>query len=146
MNDTQTIDALNEMLAAEYGSLIHRLAEASPNVTWPAAGDGALAQEMLEDVHRHQRSLVEMILKLRGSPVSPRYPTETGSVHYLNLSYLMPQVIASERSPVKAYESGMSRVQHPEAMALVVQILDQHKRHLEALMRIHANLVPQSAG
>lgn len=137
------IQTLNRLLDAEYGNLIHRLAEADPFVTASASDDRAVVRRMAADLERHQRGLVEMILKLRGAPAPPRYPTDLSAVHYLDLSYLMPQVISGVRRLVKTYESA-GTTGHPEADALIARILDDHRRHLAELERMHANLVPAS--
>lgn len=138
------IETLNRLLDAEYGNLVHRLGESSPFVTWPAAADRAVVEKIVGDVRRHQHELVEMILALRGAPVPPRYPTSMGGVHYLKLSFLIPQVIAGMRQLVKLYESAGS-TGRPQADALIARILTDHKRHLAELERLHANLAQPAA-
>ena len=138
------VDTLNRLLAAESGSLIHRLGESNPFVNTPAASDYGIVEKMLADVKRHRHELVEVILSLRGAPVPPRYATDLGGVHYLKLSFLMPQVIANVRQLVKAYESA-GPTGRPQADALIARILADHKRHLAELEKLHANIA-QSAG
>jgi hypothetical protein len=138
------VDILNRLLAAESGSLIHRLRESNPFVNTRAASDHAIVGKMIADVQRHRHELVEMILSLRGAPAPPRYATELGGVHYLKLSFLMPQVIADTRELVKTYESAGS-TSYPETDALIAQILADHKRHMADLERLHAGMA-QPAG
>ena len=133
------IEILTLLLEAEYGNLVHRLGEADPYVNWLAAADRAVVEKMIADVRRHQHELVEMILTLRGAPIPPRYPTALGRVHYLKLSFLMPQVIASVRELVRTYESAGS-TGRPQADALIARIRADHKRHLAELEKLHANL------
>lgn len=135
----RAVQTLNRLLAAEYGNLIQRLAEADPFVTGQSAADHAEAERMLEDIKRHQRELAQMIIRLRGAPVPPNYPTSLGGVHYLKLSYLMPQVIAGVRELVRLYEQA-GTTGDPEADALVARILADHQRHLATLQRLHSNL------
>jgi hypothetical protein len=144
MANEQSITKLNTLLAAEYGCLVHRLGECTPFVTWPAAEDRTVVQQMLADAKRHQHDLINLILKLRGSPVPPAYPTYVGGVHYLNLSYLVPQVIAGLRGLVQLYER-ISPTGHPESDALASRILSDHKRHLAELERLHSNLAALAA-
>lgn len=143
MNHQADIDTLNALLAAEYGSLVHRLAEAGTHVTWPAAGDHQIVQQMLRETQAHQAALAESILRLRGSPRPPTYPTSVGGVHYLKLSFLMPQVIANVRNIVRLYES--ARVVDKAAAQVVRRHLDDHRRHLAELERIHANRPRQAS-
>lgn len=131
------VDILNELLDAENGNLIHRLGESNPYISRSAAVDHAVVKKMRADVDRHRRELVEMILSLRGAPAAPTYPTPLGGVHYLKLSFLMPQVIASIRELVKTYES-VGSTGRPQADALIARILADHKRHLAELERRHA--------
>jgi hypothetical protein len=138
------IETLNRLLDAEHGNVVHRLGESNPFVTWPAAADRAIVEKTVADVRRHQHELVEMILSLRGAPIPPRYPTSTGSVHYLKLSFLMPQVIAGLRQLVKTYESAGS-TGRPQADALIARILADHKRHLAELEKLHTNLALPAA-
>lgn len=138
------VDTLNRLLDAESSSLVHRLGESNPFVTWPAAADRAIVERIVADVRRHQQELVDMIISLRGAPVPPRYATAMGGVHYLKLSFLMPQVIASERQLVQAYESAGS-TGRPQADALIARILTDHKRHLAELEKLHANLAQPTA-
>lgn len=138
------IDTLNRLLDAEYSSLVHRLGESNPFVTWPAAADRAVVEKIVADVRRHQHELVEMILSLRGAPVPLRYPTALSGMHYLKLSFLMPQVLASMRELVKTYESAGS-TGRPQADALIARILADHKRYLAELEKLHANLAQPAA-
>ncbi|HKQ46909.1 MAG TPA: hypothetical protein VJZ71_02440 [Phycisphaerae bacterium] len=138
------VDTLNRLLDAESSSLVHRLSESNPFVTWPAAADRAVVERIVADVGRHRRELVEMILTLRGAAVPPRYPSSMGGVHYLKLSYLMPQVITSVRELVKTYESAGS-TGRPQADALIARLLADYQRHLAELEKMHANLAQPAA-
>ena len=64
-----------------------------------------------------------------------------GGVHYLNLSYLMPQVIAGLRSLIQLYEK-LGPTGSAEADGLVSRLLSDHKRHLAELEKMHSNLAP----
>lgn len=132
-------DTLNRLLTAEYGNLARRLAEADPYVAWPAAEDRAAVKRMFTDLDRHIAELTRRIIALRGAPATPQYPTAMGGVNFLKLSYLMPQVIADARNLVRLYES-TGTTGDREADALLARNLEDHKRHLAELKRLHANL------
>jgi hypothetical protein len=137
MNDAVTI--LNRMLRVEYGSLLCRLTDANPYITWNSAQDALLVGQMCADESQALGELVTAILDLRGAPVPRNYPISTGGVHFLSLDFLMPQVIASKKALVAAYESAPP-TGIPFADALKARILDQHRRHLAALQRLHSDL------
>ncbi len=136
MNDPRAIDILNRLLEAEYGNLIQRLGEAGAFVTWRSAGDKLLVDRMLADHRRHERDLAQAILALRGSPISPTYPTAMGGVHYLKLDFLMPQVIESVENLVRLYET-TGTTGHREADVVINRNLADHRRHLAELRKLH---------
>lgn len=140
MSDQVAINTLNKLLSAEYESLIPRLREADPFVSWPAADDRALVEQMLADVEAHERDLTEMIIRLRGMPLPPRYSAETSSVHYIKLDYLMPAVIDSVRRLIVTYES-TGATGHAETDALIARNLANYQNHLSMLEKAHSNLV-----
>lgn len=145
MPDQSSIDILNRLLAAEYESLVPRLAQADPFVSMPAAGDRAMLVRMAADSRAHERGLIELIIRLRGAPVPRRFAMQSGGVHYVGLSHLIPALIEDLRRLVAAYESvGTSGV--AEADALIGRFLDEHRRHLSILETMHGNLAPSPHG
>jgi hypothetical protein len=139
MADDAIIARLNRLLEAEYGNLIQRLGECNPLVTWPAADDRRLVDRMLADAKSHQRDLVHTILRLKGAPIPPTFPTALGGVHYLQLSHLMPQVISDIRRLITLYEtpSGCGNL---DVDSILSRILADHRRHQVELERLHSNL------
>ncbi len=135
-NAQNAVDMLNDLLGAEFVSLIPRLGEASPFVTWPATEDQALIRRMLADAQTHQRELTKLILKLRGSPNPPRYDADTGGLHYVKLSHLMPEVIESVRRLVAAYGSA-GATGSTDADTLIAQHLKTYQQHLAHLEKPH---------
>lgn len=136
-NAQDAVDTLNDLLGAEFASLIPRLGEASPFVTWPAAEDQALLRRMLADSQTHQRELTQLILKLHGSPNPPRYDVDTGGLHYVKLSHLVPEFIESVRRLITTYESA-GPTGSAEADALVARNLADYQQHLTYLEKLHA--------
>ena len=130
---------LNRVLAAEYESLLPRLKESDPWVSLNSADDGAELIATVRDAESNVRELNEMILDLRGAPVSRRAATASSSVHYVNLSYLMPAILADLRRLISIYESAAGTTGHRQADALLSRILENYRRHLAALDKIHPN-------
>jgi len=139
MANERAVEILNRLLAAEYESIVPRLAEADPYVSLASSEDDAEIRGIGSDVKAHQRDLVQMIVKLRGAPMPPRYSTASGGVHYVRLSHLMPSVITNIRQLISIYESAAGATGHPDANLLVGAILDNYRRHLATLEKIHAN-------
>jgi len=98
-----TIDQLNELLALESHCMIKRLGEAAPFVAWAAAEDVPALEEMVTEQSEHQRRLVEALTLLDGVPQPAVGDTLSGGLHYLDIHYLLPQVIAEKQKLIEAY-------------------------------------------
>ncbi len=145
MPESHSIDTLNRLLAAEYQGLVPRLAQADPFVSMPAAGDRALLLRMAADGRAHERDLIEMIIRLRGAPVPRRFATESGGVHYIGLSHLIPLLIEDLRRLVAVYESA-GATGTAEADALTARFLHDYRGYLKTLETMHGNLAPPPNG
>ncbi|MBN2562995.1 MAG: hypothetical protein JXQ75_18890 [Phycisphaerae bacterium] len=143
MPDEQAIDVLNRLLEAEFASLVPRLGEANPFVSWPEAEGRTVIERLVADSEAHRGDLAGMILRLRGAPVSPRRSMTWGSVHYMKLAHLVPDIVAAVRELIEAYESA-GPTGNEGAAALVAGILADHKRQLAELEKLHANMAQPS--
>jgi len=142
MPDEQTIDVLNRLLEAEEDSFISRLGEAAPYVDKSAMAGRTLVERMVADHSSHKRGLVEMILKLRGAPATPRRSIVTGGMHYIDLIHLVPDAIAGARKLVETYESVAGDSSNAEVSTLVARHLEDHRRHLAELEDLHSSQEP----
>ncbi len=145
MSNEQAVVVLNRLLAAEFESVVPRLAQAGPYVSLSTTNDRAEIDAILRDIQTHKRELTELILKLRGSPAPRRYATDTGGMHYVKLSHLMYEVIAGLRELIALYESSAGTTNNSEADALISRILDRYRKHLSTLDRIHGAPVSKTA-
>ena len=70
----------------------------------------------------------------------------TTSIHYLDLSCVMPRVIQSKRNSIAFYEQNAAAVStSAEASALVARITESHKSHLDQLNEMTGSLESASA-
>ena len=133
------VSILNKLLHAEHSSLVNRLREAGPFVSQATAKERLVVDEMLADEVNHERGLADFIIQFRGTPDPGTVPTEVGGLHYLTLSFLLPQIIKSKESLIRAYESagstGLQRVDDFKN-----RCLEDHRRHLQDLRRIHGGM------
>jgi hypothetical protein len=139
MSNESTVHILNDLLEAEYSTLSQHLAESSPFVSMQSAEDQALLKRIGADAKEHEQALADLIFRLRGTPRPPRMPTELGGIHYLTLSYLMPQIVAGLKALVRKYESASS-CGNPEADALISRIGSKYRKQLGELEARHQQL------
>jgi hypothetical protein len=136
MPDEQVIEMLNRLLAAEYATMIPRLAEAEPFVRPAMTAARAVVQRLIAAYAGHIRGLVEMLLSLRGSPVTPRCSAGATSLHYADLASILPAVVADLRKLVALYEAAPATGRDP-VDALIGRILADHRRDLAELDRLY---------
>ncbi|MCB9852040.1 MAG: hypothetical protein H6819_03005 [Phycisphaerales bacterium] len=140
MSSQRVVETLNQLLAAEYASILPRLRQSDPFVSLAAAEDRDTAYGLVQDSERHEKALTDLIMSLRGAPVPVSYDIDTTSYHYVTLEYLMPQIIQGVQSLIAAYSSAGSTNQR-EADALIARHLGDYQSRLASLEKMHSNLV-----
>ncbi len=104
------VDLLNALLDAETRSLLTRLGEAAPFVSWTAADEQALIEDLVEEQRQLEAALAECILGLAGSPTAGSADLTTADLHFVELHHLMPRLVADQDRLVHAYEVADERV------------------------------------
>jgi hypothetical protein len=143
MADTQTIAALSDCYEAECRSLIRHVAESQPFITWLSVPDQAEVRQIAADEAGHERQLVDLILSLDGFLPPANRGTDAAGLHYLDLRYLLPRIIADKRRLIAAYEAAAPHVAaNKQAATIVGRILEDERRHLAELERIERSRAP----
>lgn len=132
-----TIAILNELLEAEGKSLLVRMSEAAPFVSREGASSVEAVSSIAAEQSRHMGALIRGIVELGGMPV-PRQPdASTTHLHYLDLAFLVPQVLADARRLIGMYERALERVAPGSASgALVGRLLLGHRAQIGRLERL----------
>jgi hypothetical protein len=94
---------------------------------------------MVADSEAHRRGLAELILKLRGAPVSPRRGIESSGIHYVKLTHLVPHILAGLRELVAAYDTA-GNFANPDALTLIARNRENYRSALAELEERHAHL------
>jgi len=132
------IDVLNGLLAAEARSLVRRLGESKPFVTWGAEEESEIVTEVIADHSKAVEAITGEIVRLAGSPDTPSPDLSTADLHYLDLEFLLPQILADQEAIVGAYESAAAKI--PAALSsttgLVGDLLTRHREHVAPLDRL----------
>ncbi len=138
MAHNETIDILNELLAAEQTSIVERLLASTVFVSWASADEYPLVQRMTREVGEHCEWLGQLILDLRGGLHPRANDPASADLHYQELGSLLPRVIEDEKAIVAKYETAHPRLAaEPRAAEVVWSILARHREHIDQLTRFH---------
>ena len=126
--------------------MLPRLRESAVFVSSASAEDADAVAGMIEQEREHVAWLVEMMLDLGESPTPCTADVHTTSMHYVELSSVMPRVIQSKRNLIAFYEQHTAALStSAEASALVARISERHKSHLKQLNAMTGSLESASA-
>ena len=131
-----TIDLLNTLLAAEARSMVRRLGESQPFIGQGPIEQTEIVPQLLAEHSAITEAITEEILRLRGCPAPSLPDASSAGLHYLDLQYLLPQVIESEKQTVRVYESVIARLEDAGLTAPLAQ--DLLNRHQQRIARLEA--------
>jgi hypothetical protein len=139
MNDRDvTVEILNELLQAQAASLLPRLSEATPFISWAEADEIALVRRLIAEERAHQAELGACIASAGGALTPVLGDITSADVHYLALDFLLPRIIADKARLARVYEAAASRLAPgTEPGQLVAQQLEAQRNHLAALKRFN---------
>ena len=142
----QQVDLLNALLDAETRSLLARLGEAAPFVSWTAADEQALVEDLVEEQQQLKAALAECILSLAGSPTAGGADLTMGDLHYVELHHLMPRLVADQDRLVRACEVAAERVDADcDAGRLIGETRQTHEQHLDRLRELQQRITTVGA-
>lgn len=127
-------DRLNNLLIDVARSLLQYTSESSP---WAAAGKHE-TQQTLDRMAAEQRDVVAALADLlaaRGHAIDfGTYPTEYTSLHYVDVQFLLSQLIANQQSVVTECESVANSTPADDvANSLLSDIVTSERKHLAEL-------------
>ena len=140
------VDLLNAVLDAETRSLLARLREAAPFVSWTAADEQALIEDLVEEQRQLEAALAECILGLAGSPTAGSADLTTAGLHFVELHHLMPRLVADQDQLVRACEVAAERVDADcEAGRLIRRTCQTHEHQLARLRELQQRITTVTA-
>jgi hypothetical protein len=89
---------LNQLLIALHRSLLQYIGDAWPWVDTTDEAERTKLLSLVEAQRKHNERLIELLIDRGWSLDFGTYPTEYTDLHYVALSYLLKQLIASEQS------------------------------------------------
>ena len=134
MRNEAAIDLLNDLLQQEERSLLPRLRESTVFVSWASAGEHVVVERMIDEANEHRGWLVAAIIRLGGEPLPGLADIRSASIHFLELDFVLPQVVESHRGLLSVYEAAASEASlNPVTSEVVSRIIERHRKHGEQL-------------
>lgn len=141
-NYTPVIAVLNELLAAEQQNIAPRLFESTLFVSRLDVEAYDMACAMAQACREHCAALTELILDLGGQPAPRPADTSTADLHFLELHYVLPRLIADQQALERKYAFAAPRVAaEPRAAVLIGRILERHRRDLAQIQSLGVRTV-----
>ena len=136
MDFARVYDVLNELLAAEWTSLLPRLVECSAFVPTTEAIDAQNVEQMASAQQACVGRLAETLLDLGGEPRPFTGDIAFARFHYVDLDTLLPYALAGEEALASKYQAALDELSGcPQAIAMVAEIGTQHRVWAEALRK-----------
>jgi len=125
---------LDELLVLEQRQLAVRLSESAVFISRKSLDQQGVIQRLCEQADRNAELLVHTMGILGGSPGPRVGDLSTASLHFQELSCVLPALIDDLAQLAKAYRVAAERASiHPRAAAVVGRILQGHQAELDAL-------------
>ena len=133
INDEKAATLLNRLLRAEHCTLLHRLKEAAPHISWLSTDEADRIEEMILAAKGHMYALAEAVFSLHVPPDAGPPGLATASSHYCGLEYLLPQVVAEKERLVGEYEAVIRTLGGHRCVGVLTTILAAHREHVAEL-------------
>lgn len=122
------IGVLRELLAAEQKSIAPRLMESTVFVSQLSVHEFEALRRAAKSTRENERQLTELIVSFGGSPGPRAADVMTADLHFLEVHFVVPKLLADRETLVRKYTVGAAQLaREPKALAVVVAILERHK-------------------
>ncbi len=139
MEQGRVCAVLNELLAGEGRAVAPRILESTVFISQLAATQLPIAQRIARQTQSNCEELSKLILKLGGVPEPPKPDAATAQLHYQDLHYVLPWLIADHEKLIGNYQIGAEHVAcEPRAAQLLMRILGDHRQELDELLRLRS--------
>ncbi len=130
------LQALNRLLQLHYRSLPMYLEYADP---WHRHDDQEAVETLRHVASDHEATaqrIAQFILDRDGTVDPGEFPMEFTDLHDLDMQYLLPMVVESEKRTLEEMKQLAATLQDPEAKALAEEVLGVEQAHLEQLEQL----------
>jgi len=140
-DDAPLMAVLNELLAAEQQNLALRLFESTMFVSRLDVSAYDIVRGMADAGREHCAALTQLILDLGGDPAPRAGDVTTAELHFLDLHYVLPRLIADQSALAGKYALAAPRLAgQPRTAAVIGGIVDRHNRNLAQVQSLGPRL------
>ncbi len=137
MADQSTITILRDLLATEQRSIAPRLMESTVFVSKLSIHENESLRRAAKSTIENERKLTELIVSLGGAPGPRSADVMTAHLHFLEVHFVLPQLLADRQSLVQRYSAASAKLsREPRAAAVVNEILERHRTEAAELQRL----------
>jgi hypothetical protein len=131
--ELNTVDVLNDLYAAETGSILPRLPELSLHASSGVAHQVELVRQIGEQSLEHRRRLIREIESTGGSVRPASGSIDAASLHYVAFEAVLPRIIRAVEHLKQTYTAAARTPLTPAAASLIAQLAGDYAQALENL-------------
>ncbi len=137
MTDQRVLDTLNDVLTAMEKSPHARLADTGVSILSAGTEECDAVHRILEQERHQAGKLAELLIELGGTPAFGVPDAQTAYLHYLDLHFLLTQVLRSKGQLLAVCESALEQLPaSTRASQLVSEVATAHREHLASLQQL----------
>ncbi len=134
MNNGQTLDLLNRLLAIHQRSFPTYLCSAPPFTGEPDEKASETLAQIVEDQTGMAKRIISLLLSSGGHPESGDFPMEFTDMHDLTIDFIVRRAVGYQVQDVASIAACVDALRlAPTAHALAEEALGMAKGHLESL-------------
>jgi rubrerythrin len=137
--DDKTLSLLQHVLRAESRSLVQYVSESFPWITTGEQEALIQFQQLVEEERQATASIAQFLARHRRPlPYFGAYPMSFTTINFVSLEHLLPLLADHEQRALADRERALAGVTDPEARALLQNLVDMKRRHLQTLQALAA--------
>lgn len=137
MTDQRVLDILNDVLTAMEKSPCARLADTGVSILSAGTEECDMVHRILEQEGRYAGELAELLIELGGTPAFGVPDAQTARFHYLDLHFLLTQVLRSKEQLLAVCESALEQLPaSTRASQLVAEVAAAHRQHIASVQQL----------
>jgi hypothetical protein len=139
MIDAKTENLLHKIVRREGRSFLQYVSEAFPWTTAEERAPLSQLQKLIAEEREATGRLMEFLARRSHTyPYLGSYPTGFTNFGYISLEHLLPMLVEYEGRSLGELECDLAEITDTEVLALVQDMVDMKRRHLDVLKKMAA--------